>query len=122
MKRLNSSTLVLTATNSLVQLTTFNPKTTFINCDIFVPPRHLSDKFGPDLILLPCELWETFNVICAETGVSLSEMDYTGKRTDVVDFGGETDYSHYQWFQDAPPRAPVSQAMDAFSSSYKLHI
>jgi hypothetical protein len=35
-------------------------------------------------------------------------MDYTGKRTDVVDFGGEMDYSHYQWFQDAPPRAPVS--------------
>lgn len=122
LKRLNSSNLALTATNSLVQLTTFNPKTTPIDCDIFIPPLYLSDRFGPDSILLPREFWETFNVICAETGVFLSEMDYTGKRTDVVDFGGETDYSHYQWFQDAPPRAPVSQAMDAFSSSYKPHI
>jgi len=34
-------------------------------------------------------------------------MDYTGKRTDVVDFGGEVDYDGYQWFQDAPPRAQV---------------
>ncbi len=27
-----------------------------------------------------------------------------GKRTDVVDFGGEMDYSETKWFQDAPPR------------------
>jgi len=33
-------------------------------------------------------------------------MDYSGKRTDVVDFGGEVDYSGYNWFQDAPPKQP----------------
>ena len=35
-------------------------------------------------------------------------MDFAGKRTDVVDSGGEVDYSNYQWFQDAPPRPQVS--------------
>lgn len=35
-------------------------------------------------------------------------MEYSGKRNDVVDFGGEVDYSNYTWFQDAPQRAPVS--------------
>ncbi|KAF8224240.1 hypothetical protein L208DRAFT_1312540 [Tricholoma matsutake] len=41
-------------------------------------------------------------------------MDYSGKRMDVVDAGGEMDYSNYQWFQDAPaknqqlPPQPVS--------------
>jgi len=33
-------------------------------------------------------------------------MDYTGKHADVVDIGGETDYSNYKWFQDMPSRAP----------------
>jgi len=33
-------------------------------------------------------------------------MEYGGKRTDVVDFGGEVDYSNVAWFQDAPPRTP----------------
>jgi len=36
-------------------------------------------------------------------------MDYSGKRTDVVDIGGEMDYADYQWFQDAPPKAQVSR-------------
>ncbi|EFI28674.1 hypothetical protein CC1G_13700 [Coprinopsis cinerea okayama7 len=31
-------------------------------------------------------------------------MDYTGKRNDVIDYGGEYDYSNQNWFQDAPPR------------------
>jgi len=38
---------------------------------------------------------------------------YSGKRTDVVDFGGETDYSDVKWFQDPPQRTrqpPVEQA------------
>ncbi|TFK36903.1 hypothetical protein BDQ12DRAFT_667433 [Crucibulum laeve] len=34
-------------------------------------------------------------------------------RTDVVDFGGEMDYSNYQWFQDPPPRQPAPQAPSA---------
>jgi len=35
-----------------------------------------------------------------------------GKRTDVVDFGGEADYSHMKWFQDAPPRPPQPPAAE----------
>jgi len=31
-------------------------------------------------------------------------MDYAGKRADVVDIGGEMDYSDYQWFKDVPVR------------------
>jgi len=31
---------------------------------------------------------------------------YAGKRSDVVDFGGEMDYSNVKWFQEAPPRPP----------------
>jgi hypothetical protein len=34
-------------------------------------------------------------------------MDYSGKRTDVVDAGGEFDYSGIQWFTDPPERPPV---------------
>jgi len=34
-------------------------------------------------------------------------MDYTAKQADVVDFGGGYDYSNYEWFQDAPPKAPT---------------
>ncbi|KAF7784030.1 hypothetical protein Agabi119p4_195 [Agaricus bisporus var. burnettii] len=33
-------------------------------------------------------------------------MDYSGKRTDVVDAGGEFDYSGMQWFTDRPERPP----------------
>jgi len=29
---------------------------------------------------------------------------YAGKRSDVVDFGGEMDYSNVKWFQERPPR------------------
>jgi len=29
---------------------------------------------------------------------------WAGKRSDVVDFGGEMDYSNVKWFQDPPPR------------------
>lgn len=36
-------------------------------------------------------------------------MDFAGgKRHDVVDIGGEVDYSGIQWFQDAPSRERVS--------------
>ena len=34
-------------------------------------------------------------------------MEFGGKRTDVVDFGGEMDYSHVKWFQDPPARPAV---------------
>ncbi|KAF7303185.1 hypothetical protein MKEN_01282200 [Mycena kentingensis (nom. inval.)] len=36
-------------------------------------------------------------------------MDYTGKQgAEVVDFGGEVDYTNHQWFQDRPPRQQPS--------------
>lgn len=34
-------------------------------------------------------------------------MDYTGKNLDVVDVGGEVDYSGHQWFQEPPSRPEV---------------
>jgi hypothetical protein len=33
-------------------------------------------------------------------------MDFTGKRMDVVDAGGDIDYSDFQWFQNPPERPP----------------
>ncbi|KAJ3734627.1 hypothetical protein DFJ43DRAFT_1130437 [Lentinula guzmanii] len=30
-------------------------------------------------------------------------MNYAGKMSDVVDFGGEADYEHMEWFKEAPP-------------------
>jgi len=36
-------------------------------------------------------------------------MDFTGKRPDVIDLGGEVDYSNMQWFQE-PPQRPQPQA------------
>ncbi|KAF7307218.1 Aspartic proteinase [Mycena indigotica] len=41
-------------------------------------------------------------------------MDYTGKQgAEVIDFGGEVDYSNTQWFQDRPAKQPSAQAMGA---------
>jgi len=36
-------------------------------------------------------------------------MDYTGKRPDVIDWGGEVDYSNMQWFQEPAPQQPQPQ-------------
>lgn len=34
-------------------------------------------------------------------------MDFTGKQAaEVVDFGGEVDYSNYRWFDNPPPKQP----------------
>lgn len=33
-------------------------------------------------------------------------MDYSGKRTDVVDHGGEFDYGGIHWFSEPPPQRP----------------
>jgi hypothetical protein len=44
-------------------------------------------------------------------------MDLYGKNTDVVDFGGETDYEGYEWFREAPPpRPPVSTDIVGFKA------
>jgi len=45
-------------------------------------------------------------------------MDAYGKRTDVVDLGGETDYSGYQWFQDPPLRPPPPSAPQTTTNPY----
>ena len=47
-------------------------------------------------------------------------MEYVGKRTDVVDLGGEVDYSHVKWFQDPPTRPAVSNRDDLILSE-RLH-
>jgi hypothetical protein len=42
-------------------------------------------------------------------------MEYTGKRTDIVDVGGEHDYSGHEWFQDPPPKPQhLSQPMSTY--------
>jgi len=78
------------------------------NWDIFIPASRPSEQSesGHDLIPLPEEIWRLFGIICTEAGFIFTGMDYSGKRTDVVDFGGEVDYSDYAWFQDAPPKQP----------------
>ena len=38
-------------------------------------------------------------------------MNFTGKQTDVIDFGGEADYSNMQWFQEPPQRPQVCLAV-----------
>ncbi|KAK2461602.1 hypothetical protein APHAL10511_006065 [Amanita phalloides] len=40
-------------------------------------------------------------------------MEYTGKRNDVVDFGGEADYGEIVWFADPPPKPPPASPQPA---------
>lgn len=40
--------------------------------------------------------------------------NFYAKQGETVDFGGEVDYSNYQWFSDPPARREVS-------SNYELH-
>lgn len=46
-------------------------------------------------------------------------MDFTGKRSDVIDLGGEVDYSNMQWFQDPPqrPQAPQQPTAPSYEPS-----
>ena len=34
-------------------------------------------------------------------------VDLYDKQADTVDWGGEVDYSGYEWFKDPPPRPEV---------------
>ena len=44
-------------------------------------------------------------------------MNFTGKQTDVIDFGGEADYANMQWFQEpAPQRTQVCLTCQDLSS------
>lgn len=40
------------------------------------------------------------------TEASDQPMDFAGKQSNVVDFGGEFDYGAHEWFQDGPERPP----------------
>ncbi|KAL4070769.1 hypothetical protein J3A83DRAFT_3261726 [Scleroderma citrinum] len=41
-------------------------------------------------------------------------MDYTAKNLDVVDFGGEVDYTGHQWFQEPPPRPEPQPVLQTY--------
>ena len=46
-------------------------------------------------------------------------MNFTGKQTDVIDFGGEADYANMQWFQEpAPQRTQVRLAIRISALEY----
>ncbi|KAL0071771.1 hypothetical protein AAF712_000693 [Marasmius tenuissimus] len=58
---------------------------------------------------LSSNLINLLSVICAEARITMEEHggnDLWGKRTDVVDFGGEVDYSGVQWFKEPFPEQP----------------
>ncbi|KAG9314199.1 hypothetical protein JVU11DRAFT_4985 [Chiua virens] len=72
---------------------------------IFRPSiKQLESKQSP----LPQDLALLLEAFFVQSGLldsfSPPKMDYTGKNQDVVDFGGEVDYSGHQWFQEPPPR------------------
>ncbi len=84
-------------------------------------PANLQTTAARALILLLTKFGKARNL---EAGLQLSlhlsriTMDHLyGKTTDVVDFGGETDYEGYEWFQDAPPRPQVWDISPAAASS-----
>ncbi|KAG7098988.1 hypothetical protein E1B28_000874 [Marasmius oreades] len=55
------------------------------------------------------DLINLLSVLCEQARITMEEHggnDLWGKRTDVVDFGGEVDYSGMQWFKEPPPEKP----------------
>ncbi|TFK30839.1 hypothetical protein FA15DRAFT_751836 [Coprinopsis marcescibilis] len=40
----------------------------------------------------------------ANSNFSIRNMDFTGKGNDVIDYGGDYDYTGQNWFQERPPR------------------
>lgn len=83
-----------------------------------VPPSLLRSTSQRDPIPLTQEFWDILGGIYND----FSAMAYTGKRTDIVDFGGEFDYSDHQWFQDRPERPPPAVCSDKESSSGLMQI
>lgn len=57
---------------------------------------------------LPKDLAALLEAFFIQSGIINSfappSMDYIAKNVDVVDFGGEADYTGHQWFQEPPPR------------------
>lgn len=80
---------------------------------LFIPDySSITDK--PDLSALPIDLTLSLQNLF-DHYLSKHAMDYTGKQTDVIDFGGETNYEGHAWFQNAPtpPPAPSQPATPA---------
>lgn len=75
---------------------------------IFIPSRQTRDSPIVKPSPLPKDLASLLEGYFIQSGIidsfSRSAMDYTAKNFDAVDFGGEVDYSSYQWFQEPPPR------------------
>lgn len=75
---------------------------------IFLPSRQVRDSPTVKPSPLPKDLASLLEGYFVQSGIidsfSRPVMDYTAKNFDAVDFGGEVDYSSYQWFQERPPR------------------
>ncbi|KAL0578510.1 hypothetical protein V5O48_003503 [Marasmius crinis-equi] len=70
---------------------------------------------------LSSNLLNLLSVICAEARITMEEHggnDTWGKRTDVVDFGGEVDYSGMQWFTEPPPEQAVPKPQQQQLQAY----
>ncbi|KAJ3910099.1 hypothetical protein F5879DRAFT_997493 [Lentinula edodes] len=85
--------------------------------DIFVP------TLGPTEPDLPRGFSNFLSTLFIEAGLSIAnhnKMDYAGKRNDVVDFGGETDYENMEWFKEAPPEhlRPHHQPAEPIGTPY----
>jgi hypothetical protein len=77
-------------------------------CPTLLIPDVTFTNDAPDLSALPIDVALSLYNLFDEVGIPVEKttMDYTGKQTDVIDFGGEANYEGHQWFQNAPPRPP----------------
>ncbi|KAF7436603.1 hypothetical protein PC9H_003436 [Pleurotus ostreatus] len=93
--------------------------------EIFIPSVEQSTPPNFDLKLpsLPEGFKLVLDTLCKEAGFftsPVSNMDFAGKRNDVVDIGGDWDYSDRQWFQNPPshpPPPPVAEPMPPYVPS-----
>lgn len=99
-------------TSAVLHLILFSRSTTSISQSpdrqtIFIPAKQPESKQSP----LPKDLARLLEAFFVQSGIldsfSRPRMDYTGKNLEVVDIGGEVDYSGHQWFQEPPPRPEV---------------
>ncbi|SJL06295.1 uncharacterized protein ARMOST_09631 [Armillaria ostoyae] len=70
---------------------------------IFIPTTHPDTDTNYPTDLFTAALKGVFT----EARGHLLNMDLYGKTGEVVDFGGEADYSGTAWFQDPPPQRPT---------------
>lgn len=105
-----SPTSDLTATSPTVAET---PETDahYLQHRVYFPTPDPNEDYTPPHITLSPDLWNAYVAILSETRQNSPlfapqhNMDFPGsKRNDVVDIGGDFDYSDVKWFQDAPPR------------------